>query len=78
MAAERPGLNFVARAIQGFEMPRLFGLMFSLVSTALMGSGVVVALTTGFITLKAILLAAAFGFVLALPVAWLIARRIAG
>lgn len=59
-------------------MPRLFGLMFSLLSTALMGSGVVVALTAGFVTLKAIALAAAFGFVLALPVAWIIARRLAG
>jgi Na+/phosphate symporter len=78
MAAVRAGSTVAAGSIRGVEMPRLFGLMFSLLSTALMGSGVVVALTAGFVTLKAIALAAAFGFVLALPVAWIIARRLAG
>lgn len=57
-------------------MPRLFGILFSMVSTTLMGIGVVVALTTGFATLQPILVAAAIGFVLSLPVTWGIARQI--
>ena len=58
-------------------MPRLMMTLFSMVSTTLMGVGVIVALTTGFVTLKPILVAAAIGFVLALPVSWLIARKLA-
>ncbi len=58
-------------------MPRLMMTLFSMVSTTLMGVGVIIALTTGFVTLKPILVAAAIGFVLALPVSWLIARKLA-
>lgn len=58
-------------------MTRLMMLLFSMVATTLMGVGVIIALTTGFGTLKPILLAAAVGFVLALPVSWLIARKLA-
>ena len=58
-------------------MPRLMMTLFSMVSTTLMGVGVIIALTTGFVTLTPILVAAAIGFVLALPVSWLIARKLA-
>lgn len=58
-------------------MPRLMMILFSIVSTTLMGIGVIIALTTGFVTLKPILVAAAIGFVLALPVSWLIAKQLA-
>ena len=57
-------------------MSRLMMILFSMVATTLMGVGVIIALTTGFVTLKPILLAAAIGFVLALPVSWLIAKRL--
>lgn len=57
-------------------MPRLYGILFSMVATTLMGIGVVVALTTGFTTLQPILVAAAIGFVLSLPATWVLARQI--
>lgn len=57
-------------------MSRLMMILFSMVATTLMGVGVIIALTTGFVSLKPILLAAAIGFVLALPVSWLIAKRL--
>ncbi len=46
------------------------------IGTTLMGVLVIVALTMGYDTAKPILIAAAAGFVLALPLSWLIARRI--
>lgn len=59
-------------------MTRLMLMIFSMVATTLMGIGVVIALTTGFTTLQPILLAATAGLVLAVPVAWAIARQLAG
>ena len=58
-------------------MARLTMILFSMISTALTGSFIVAALTMGYVTLKPILLAAAVGFVLALPVSWYVARQIA-
>lgn len=58
-------------------MLRLTLLMFSIISTALMGSAVIIALTIGQDTLIPILVAAAAGFLLAIPVSWLVARQIA-
>ncbi len=58
-------------------MLRLTLLMFSIISTALMGSAVIVALTIGQDTLIPILVAAAAGFLLAIPVSWFVARQIA-
>ena len=58
-------------------MARLTMILFSMISTALMGSFIVAALTMGYVTLNPILLAAAVGFVLALPVSWFVARQIA-
>jgi predicted PurR-regulated permease PerM len=58
-------------------MTRLMMVIFSMASTTLMGIGIVIALTTGFDTLQPILVAAAIGFVAALPVSWAVARRLA-
>ncbi|MEY3308685.1 MAG: hypothetical protein RLZZ413_2723 [Pseudomonadota bacterium] len=58
-------------------MTRLTLILFSIISTSLMGTGIVVALTMGMDTLTPILVAAALGFVLAIPVSWLVARQIA-
>ncbi|WP_417259540.1 CTP synthetase [Celeribacter sp.] len=57
-------------------MNRLAGILFSLIATTLMGVGVVVALTIGMDTLKPILTAAAIGFVVAIPVTWVISKKI--
>lgn len=60
-----------------FQMTRLMMLLFSMVSTTLMGVGIVIALVSGHDTLQPILIAAAVGFVLALPVSWYIAKQLA-
>ncbi|WP_417243339.1 CTP synthetase [Celeribacter sp.] len=57
-------------------MNRLAGILFSLISTTLMGVGVVVALTIGMDTLKPILVAAAIGFVVSIPVTWIVSKKI--
>lgn len=57
-------------------MSRLMMTLFSMIATTLMGVGVVIALTTGYDTLQPIVIAAAVGFVLAIPVSWLIARQL--
>ncbi|HSF65584.1 MAG TPA: CTP synthetase [Paracoccaceae bacterium] len=57
-------------------MTRLLMILFSMISTTLMGVGIVIALTTGYDTLQPILIAAALGFVAAWPVSWLIARQL--
>lgn len=57
-------------------MTRLAGILFSLISTTLMGVAVVVALTIGKDTLQPILIAAAIGFVLSIPITWIVAKKI--
>lgn len=57
-------------------MSRLMMMLFSMISTTLMGIGIVVALVTGYDTLQPILIAAALGFVLAPPATWIIGRQI--
>ncbi|MBI1218557.1 MAG: CTP synthetase [Rhodobacteraceae bacterium] len=57
-------------------MTRLTMLLFSIVSTTLMGVLIVAALVTGNDTLRPILIAAAVGFVVAIPVSWQIAKAI--
>lgn len=59
-------------------MTRLMMLIFTIAGASMAGAGVVVALSTGYDTLRPILIAAAAGFALALPVSWVIARRLAG
>lgn len=58
-------------------MTRLMLILFSMASTTLMGVAIVIALTMGLDTLQPILVAAALGFVAAIPVSWLLARRLA-
>jgi predicted PurR-regulated permease PerM len=58
------------------EMTRLMLILFSMASTTLMGIAIVIALTMGLDTLQPILVAAALGFVAAIPVSWLLARRL--
>ncbi|HBD91665.1 MAG: CTP synthetase [Rhodobacteraceae bacterium GWE1_64_9] len=58
-------------------MTRLMLVIFSMASTALMGAFIVAALTMGQDTLQPILIAAALGFVAAIPVSWFVARQIA-
>ena len=58
-------------------MTRLTLILFSMISTTLMGTAIVVALTMGLDTLTPILIAAALGLGLAMPVSWLVAREIA-
>ncbi len=55
---------------------RLMMVLYSMIATALAGSGVVVVLTMGYGTLWPIVGAAAAGAVVALPVSWAIARQI--
>ena len=57
-------------------MTRLMMILFSMASTTLMGVGIVIALTMGLDTLQPILVAAALGFLAAIPVSWLLARRL--
>ncbi|MEN9061967.1 MULTISPECIES: CTP synthetase [Ponticoccus] len=57
-------------------MLRLAGILYTLISTSLAGTAVIAVLVAGYDTLLPILIAAALGFVAALPVAWLVARRL--
>ncbi|MBY6048024.1 CTP synthetase [Vannielia litorea] len=59
-------------------MIRLALVLYSLIGTTLAGSFVVAALVTGHDTLWPILVAAAAGAVVAVPVSLLVARQIAG
>lgn len=52
--------------------------IFVMAVTTLMGSAIVVALSAGFDTREPILIAAAIGFVVAIPVTWFVSRKIAG
>lgn len=58
-------------------MTRLMLILFSIISTALMGAAIVAALTMGFDTLRPIVIAAAVGFVAAIPASWVVARQLA-
>jgi len=57
-------------------MTRLAGIMFSIISTTLMGVGIIIALVTGNDTLNPIVIAAAIGFVAAIPVTWIVTKKI--
>lgn len=57
-------------------MLRLASILFTLVASAFAGAGVIAVLSMGYVTVPAILSAAASGFVLAIPATWLIARRL--
>ncbi|WP_407495406.1 CTP synthetase [Pseudooceanicola sp. MF1-13] len=57
-------------------MLRLASMLYSLIGTTLAGSLVVVALVMGQDTLRPILIAAAIGFVAAIPVAYAVAKKL--
>lgn len=57
-------------------MLRLASILFSLIATTLAGTGVIAVLTAGYDTLIPILVAAAVGAILALPVSWYVAREL--
>ncbi|MDG1281903.1 MAG: CTP synthetase [Pseudorhodobacter sp.] len=59
-------------------MTRLMMILFSMISTTLMGVGVVIALVSGNDTLVPILIGAGVGLVLAVPASWIVARKIEG
>lgn len=56
---------------------RLFFLLFPVIGTTLAGIAMVVALTMGLDTLKPIVLSAAIGAAIGLPVTWLVAKKVA-
>ena len=65
-----------ARDIRKVDAMRLFMLLYTLAGTAMAGTGVIVVLTLGMAGAMPILVAAALGAGLALPVAWLLTREL--
>lgn len=59
-------------------MVRLMMVIFAMVATAMMGSGVIFVLSIGRDTWQPIVIAAAIGFVLAIPVSWYAAKQMIG
>lgn len=57
-------------------MFRLALILHLFIGSTIAGSAVIVALVAGLDTLKPILIAAAIGFVISIPVAWMVAKRI--
>jgi hypothetical protein len=55
---------------------RLMMVLYSMIATALAGTGVIAVLTMGYGTLWPIVIAAAVGAALALPVSWAVAQQI--
>jgi hypothetical protein len=51
-------------------------ILYSMIATAMAGTGVIAVLTAGYGTLWPIVIAAGAGAALALPVAWAVARQI--
>jgi len=57
------------------KMLRLALILYSVIATSMAGIGVIVVLVAGYDTLVPILVAAAIGAVVALPVSWAVARQ---
>lgn len=57
-------------------MLRLAMILYSLIGTTLAGIGVIAVLVAGYGTLNPIIVSAAAGAIVAMPVSWLIARRL--
>jgi hypothetical protein len=55
---------------------RLMLVLYSMIATAMAGTGVIAVLTAGHGTLWPIVISAAVGAALALPVSWAVARQI--
>ena len=59
-------------------MFRLASVLYSVIGTSLAGIGVIAVLSAGYVSVNAILGAAAVGAILALPVSYIVARKISG
>lgn len=59
-------------------MLRLASMLYSIIASALAGAGVIAVLSAGYVSLTPILAAAATGAALAVPVAYLVARKLTG
>jgi predicted PurR-regulated permease PerM len=70
------GRERACTSLRGFAMTRLMMTLFSMIATTLMGVAIVASLTAGYDTLQPILIAAAIGFVLAIPASYLVAKRL--
>jgi hypothetical protein len=57
-------------------MFRLFLILYTLAATVLAGSAIIAALTMNLVDLQSIIAAAAVGAAVAVPVAWMIAKRL--
>ncbi|UWQ90183.1 hypothetical protein QEZ52_15565 [Aliisedimentitalea scapharcae] len=57
-------------------MLRLASLLYTLISSALAGTGVIAVLAAGYVSVTAILAAAVIGAVIAAPVSWWVARQL--
>lgn len=57
-------------------MYRLASLLYSVIGASLAGTMIVIALVSGFDTARSIIIAAAIGFAVAIPVAMIVARKI--
>lgn len=57
-------------------MFRMMMILHSVIATTLMGMGITTVLAAGMAGSRPIIIAAAIGFVISLPVSWLVARQI--
>ncbi len=57
-------------------MFRLASMIYSIAGATLAGIAIIAVLVAGMVTTKAIVWAAVAGFVLALPIAWIVAKKI--
>ncbi|WP_223637364.1 CTP synthetase [Rhodobacter sp. TJ_12] len=64
------------RAASEDLMTRLFGIIYALAGPTLAGILITAALTMNMINTKAMIYAAAIGFIVALPIAWVVAKQI--
>ncbi len=58
------------------EMLRLSSLLYTFIAATLAGIGVIIVLVAGLDTMMPIVVAAAVGALVAMPISWLIARRL--
>lgn len=57
-------------------MIRLASILYSIIATTLAGSGVIAVLVMGYVSFPPILMAAAVGALLALPISYMVVRKI--
>jgi hypothetical protein len=64
------------RSASEVSMTRLFGIIYALAGPTLAGILITAALTMNMFNAKTMIVAAAIGFVVALPISWLVAKQI--